>query len=212
MSINTAAEVFRVWVTNRASVYSNSSLTTGTDNTWSLWNGCQHSGSTGTAYLSTSVTAATDSVWLKWLHMWLHMPHSYIEHVRTAPPPPTPEQLAERARIQELARVAELERRAKLEAATKRARGLLMSHLTHEQRDSYERNGYFDVLVDGKTYRINQGTHGNVALVDGKGTIERYCAQPDGVPTEDAMLAQLLSLRFAPAEFFNKANRTRVRN
>lgn len=87
-----------------------------------------------------------------------------------------------------------------------------MSHLTPQQRDCYERNGYFDVIVDGKTYRINQGTHGNVALVDGAGTIERYCAQPDGVPTEDAMLAQLLSLRFAPHTFFGKANATRVRN
>lgn len=140
------------------------------------------------------------------------MPHTYIEHVRTAPPPPTPEQVAERARIAEAARAADRERVAKQAAATKRARGMLMSHLTPAQRATYERDGHFDVIVDGKTYRIKQGTHGNVALVDGQGVIERYCAQPDGVPTEDAMLAQLLSLRFAPAEFFNKANRTRVRN
>jgi hypothetical protein len=87
-----------------------------------------------------------------------------------------------------------------------------VQHLTPEQRDSYERHGHFDVNLECKTYRIKQGTHGNVSLVDDKGPIERYCVQPDGVPTEDAMLAQLLTLRHAPHEFFAKANRTRIRN
>lgn len=201
--LSTAAHVYRIWVANTSTT-----VTSRTDDTWSIWNNCRHAAGTGAYYTSVTTNSATDSAWLR----WQKMPHSRIEIVTNVPPPPTPEQLAEHARILEAARVADRERVAKQEAVRKRARGLLMSQLTPAQRATYERDGYFDVAVEGKTYRIAQGTHGNVALVDAKGTIERYCAQPDGVPVEDAMLAQLLSLRFAPATFLGKANVTRVRN
>jgi len=92
-------------------------------------------------------------------------------------------------------------------AARRRARQLLLSCLTVEQRACYLAHGYFDVRSCGRTYRIFQGAHGNVALLDAQGRrVETYCAQPAGVPEEDSMLAQKLSLELAPAEFFRIAN------
>lgn len=208
---------WRAWVNTIATrtSYTGTALT---DTTWAIWNGtaCHHvTAAQGNSI--TITTSATDSVWRVWAdqarQVAMEMVGRWrIEHVYTPPPPPTPEQRAERARIEEAARVARAQEDEKRKAARARARGLLISNLTREQRESYEKNGFFDVVVDGKTYRINQGTHGNVCQVDGRGTVERYCVQPDGVPVEDAMLAQLLTLRFAPQEFFRNANVTRMRN
>lgn len=128
----------------------------------------------------------------------------------------TPEQRQARE-LQKACRIVRLEEEAKREAerrmrAGQRAKSLLLATMTPEQRASYERHGHFDVCIDGKTYRIKQGSHGNVSLVDERGPIERYCVQPSGVPVEDMMLAQKLALECAPAEFFRKANVTRIRN
>jgi len=89
-----------------------------------------------------------------------------------------------------------------------RARRLLMSVLSPAQRQTYEDKRYFDVQVAGKVYRIHQGTHGNVRELGPDGR-ERYlwCAQPDHVPTEDAMLAQMLLLKHDEAAFRRVANR-----
>ncbi len=98
-----------------------------------------------------------------------------------------------------------------------------MQHLTAEQRKTYEERRYFDVDINGKTYRILHGTHGNVRLLepsivttpDGQTPtlVERvsYCAQPDGVPTEDAMLAQKLMLETDERKFLEIANWTDLR-
>lgn len=89
-----------------------------------------------------------------------------------------------------------------------RARKLLMSALSHSQQATYSLHGYFDVAVGGTVYRIHQGTHGNVRELGGDGR-EKYlwCAQPDHVPAEDAMLAQMLLLRHDEAAFRRVANR-----
>lgn len=89
-----------------------------------------------------------------------------------------------------------------------RARKLLMSALSPAQRRTYEDKRYFDVQVAGKVYRIHQGTHGNVRELGPNGR-EQYlwCAQPDHVPAEDAMLAQMLLLRHDEAAFRRVANR-----
>ena len=216
-------------VTGTGSTFVLTSNAVATNFVWRTWmNGGTGSATTcAHAYLTNAVTdpwafastttgtSCTEHVWRTWQTM-PHESRTRVEHVATwarpAVPADTPEVIADRARRREeadrLAR-ADRERRA---AASKRARGLLMQHLTREQRESYEKHGHFDVQLEGKTYRIKQGTHGNVSLVDDKGPIERYCVQPDGVPTEDAMLAQLLTLRHAPHEFFGKANTTRIRN
>lgn len=169
------------------------SVTYTTDNAWRIWNGV-HASVTG--YTTTS---STDGVW----HTWVN-----INSMPRRAPRSEAEQLV---RMEAIAARYEVERVTK-EKAARRARALLVENLSGVQRECYEKNGYFDVEVAGKTYRIKQGTHGNVALVDGAGPIERYCVQPDGVPDEDAMLAQKLALDFAPEEFFKKANVTRIRN
>lgn len=114
---------------------------------------------------------------------------------------------------------AEHQRQAGL--AQKRARKLLVDHLTIEQRKTYEERHYFDVGVGDKSYRIHHGTHGNVrlltripdsarALVD-PAEVVSFCAQPDGVPTEDAMLAQKLMLETDERKFLEIANWTDLR-
>lgn len=105
---------------------------------------------------------------------------------------------------------------AKQEAEKKRAklraRKLLVDHLSPEQRQDYEKQGFFYLYTNkGRKYRIDQGTHGNVKLVDVTGlVIGAYCAQPAGVPDEDAMLAQKLMLEMDEEEFINVANFTRL--
>lgn len=101
-------------------------------------------------------------------------------------------------------------RREKNEEAKRKARALLTAQLTPQQRDSLERLGYFDVDIAGKQYRIRQGTHGNVRLLEaGKETVS-FCAQPNGVPAEDAMLAQKLMLETDEAAFLRVANARRL--
>jgi hypothetical protein len=114
---------------------------------------------------------------------------------------------------------AEREHRAKIEAAARaqrraaeeRAEMLLQSILTEAQRDCLAKRGFFYVTGgDGHLYRIKRGTHGNVERVDPTKpdrVLDRYCAQPDGVPTADSMAAQKLAIELNPAAFFGVANR-----
>ena len=221
---DTQNRIWRVWTGSKTSGSTTAcTCPWGTDD--SIWNGWVTAANNTTGTITITTTAnVQDTVW----RVWLNEPHARIEVVRAAlneserqetlrrAAVPTPAEIEADRQRREAARIEserqEALRRAARETASKRARSLLVANLTREQRAQYEKHGYFDVQVDGKTYRINQGTHGNVAQVDDKGPIERYCVQPDGVPTEDAMLAQLLALRHAPHEFFAKANRTRIRN
>jgi hypothetical protein len=109
---------------------------------------------------------------------------------------------------------AEAERRVK---AQRRAKRLLQDCLTKDQRESYEKHGFFDVVVQGKTYRIRQGTHGNVKLLgaDKEGKVREvrsFCIQPGGVPDEDAMLSQKLLLEANEGEFLRIANARDIAN
>jgi hypothetical protein len=94
-------------------------------------------------------------------------------------------------------------------AAKARAEKLLTEHLTPAQREQLLAHGYFDVLVSGKTYRINRGFAGNVHLLDGRKAVSRFCIHPsERVPDADAMLSQKLLLEANEAEFIRIANRT----
>lgn len=107
----------------------------------------------------------------------------------------------------ELAAVAAREiRLAEEHRATERARALLYSALTPDQQRSLAQRNYFDLNINGKTYRIKQGTHGNVRLVQGGVETMLYCAQPPNVPAEDAMLAQKLMLECDEQAFLRVAN------
>lgn len=111
----------------------------------------------------------------------------------------------ERAQREAIHRATE-ERRQALFEAQRRARRLLYSALTRDQQRCLEERQYFDLNVNGRHYRIKQGTHGNVRLVEGEHETRLYCAQPDDVPAEDAMLAQKLMLEADEQAFLRIAN------
>ncbi len=114
-------------------------------------------------------------------------------------------------------RAEALERQKKLDEENKRlleakarAMSLLKACLTKEQVACLEKNKFFYVTAkSGRKYRIDQGTHGNVKVVDRDNkVIERLCIQPDGVPEGDSMLAQKLMIEVAEDQFRRHANIT----
>jgi hypothetical protein len=115
----------------------------------------------------------------------------------------------ERERVQARADAAAAERRAAIE----RARALLHAMLSVQQREQLQREQFFEVIGhhSQKRYRVRQGSHGNVRLLDKAGReVTSYCAQPHGVPTEDSMLAQKLALEHEEQAFLKVANATRM--
>jgi hypothetical protein len=119
------------------------------------------------------------------------------------PREPTPEELA-----------AQKQAEAKRARAKVRARSLLDSVLTPEQRQYVERHGYIPVVGSkGRRYHIRTGggASGNVVLVDEKeAVLGRFCAHPTSahghIPTEDSFVAQLLHLQDDEDDFLGKAN------
>lgn len=126
------------------------------------------------------------------------------------------EEYARQIAIQEQERLAFTERLQREEEETANARRtakqLLLRFLTPEQRNKLEQHGYFDVRGSrtGHVYRIRQGSHGNIFKMheDGQRMIAKYCGQPEGVPTEDMMLAQKLQIECDEDGFLAKANMT----
>lgn len=94
-----------------------------------------------------------------------------------------------------------------------RAEKILVRHLSTDQAATLKENGYFDVDLADKVYRIWRGTHGNIKELSQDKTKEvaSLCVQPNGVPTEDVMLAQLLWLRADEKALLRVANRTVLR-
>jgi hypothetical protein len=121
---------------------------------------------------------------------------------------------AENARIEESRRIqiAEYETR---KLSSEKAKQLLLDHLTPDQRDMVEKNGWF-VIEGGKTgkrYRIKSGTvTGNVEELDNsEKTIAKYCCHLNHqYPHSDHHLAQKLMIEWDEEEFLRKANRTAV--
>lgn len=89
------------------------------------------------------------------------------------------------------------ERSADVKAASKRAKELLISWLSPEQKQQYEAHGYFDVIgSSGNRYRIEEGRQQNVYRLGHSGhRREGYCFLPSGgLAYGDCMLAQKLAL------------------
>jgi hypothetical protein len=92
-----------------------------------------------------------------------------------------------------------------------RARELLLSKLTAEQRETFERNNWF-VVEGGSTgthYRLEGHTltANIVVLVDDRPT-HRLCGHCDrSIPMSDQLLAQKLMLELDESEFLRIANR-----
>jgi hypothetical protein len=178
---------------------------------WLAWNNCI-GGSVASSI--TSVTSATSSfaitdqtIWTSWC----------IQSVATEKQRKEFAILTDRYRKEEEKRLQEWNRQEAIrleqeKAARARARNLLLQCLTKAQKETLEQHQYFDVEVAGKTYRIRQGTHGNVRLLkEGKEAV-RYCIQPSGVPIEDCMLSQKLLLETDEHSFLRIANASQVRN
>jgi hypothetical protein len=112
----------------------------------------------------------------------------------------------EQRRIQE--RQAEHIRKEK--QALDRSRELLLSHLTPEQRKTFEKNQWF-VVEGGKTkvkYRINTNTYaGNIHVLAGSKVTHRLCVHCEGVPLHDHHLAQKLWLEHDEERILKIANR-----
>jgi hypothetical protein len=79
-----------------------------------------------------------------------------------------------------------------------RALTLLKEWLSPEQRASYERLGYFEVVGSdtGKSYRIHHGTQTNIEELSHTGQrVCKWCFVPDGdLVAGDVMLAQKIAL------------------
>lgn len=130
----------------------------------------------------------------------------------------------ERRREVEAQRNAEAHRRNALEndrrlQASMRAVETLLRLLTPEQVEQYERERYIIQRGSlGGWYRIHQGYAQNIYELDDEGgrPVSRLCAHPrmnnanGTLPIEDAMIAQLLQLRFDEPGFLAVANRSRV--
>jgi hypothetical protein len=100
--------------------------------------------------------------------------------------------------------------------AQDRARELLLSHLTLEQRETFEHNKWFVVKggKSGKLYRIRDGGHvvANIEVMRAVGYNDvdhRLCAHCDAskYPLGDHFLAQKLMLEFDEEAFLRIANR-----
>jgi hypothetical protein len=96
---------------------------------------------------------------------------------------------------------------------TNRARELLLSKLTQEQRETFERNNWF-VVAGGKSntrYRLEGHTLvANIVVLafGSEQALHRLCAHLNrSLPMEDHLLAQKLMLEYDEEEFLKIANR-----
>lgn len=111
-------------------------------------------------------------------------------------------------RIREINEQSQRAAKAAAEAVD-RARRLLVSALSKEQRAQFERDGYFVVHGRSARYRIRQARSANIDVIDRKGFVShRLCAHTvDWIPDFDTMLTQKLMLEHDEADFLGVANR-----
>lgn len=91
--------------------------------------------------------------------------------------------------------------------AEKRAEELLRQYLTPDQWATWQEHRWFDVVVDGWTYRIRRNQ--KVMRFDQDGHLEaEYCIQPtEALPDADVALSQYLSVTLDTKRFLETANR-----
>lgn len=186
---------------------STTSVTGSANAIWVFWNnGCTF---TGTSISATNVTT-NQVVWSNWQAIATRHEMTKKERREYEAKQKAWQAQAEKQR-------AEFERTEKLRmenerAARARARRLLLQCLSKTQKETMEKDKFFDVEVENRLYRIYQGTYGNIKLMDGNKAKISYCIQPPGVPIEDAMLAQKLLLESDEREFLRIANATQLHN
>lgn len=103
------------------------------------------------------------------------------------------------------------ERQAKIALARQKAKTLLLSMLAVKQQEQLQKERFFEVIgkATRRTYRIREGVAGNIRVLDTEGReVTQYCAHPNGIPTEDVMLAQKLQIEHDEETFLRVANAT----
>ena len=180
-------------------------------NVWSGWN---NNSNLTPSTCSIGINAiggytTSDSVWSGWNGQW----SPTMAQVHRLPAQPRREETAEertRRETQEAEwRRKDEERRLESDSAARRARELLLSLLSEEQKRDWVASAGFYLHVGDKKYRIKKGRSGNVELVDPNThePLERYCAHPvDNVPDEDTVVAQMMMLLHAERDFIALAN------
>jgi hypothetical protein len=108
----------------------------------------------------------------------------------------------------------EMERAKERRLSSEKAKQLLLEHLTSEQRETVEKNGWF--VIEGgrskKRYRIrSSGVTGNVEEMDGERVIAKYCCHiSHSYPRSDHHLTQKLMLEWDEETFLRLANKTAI--
>ena len=199
---NTSDRAWYGWVTVSNSTTITPSQYITANQAWDIWTDQTATGAT--TYYPTYAT----QVWHKWVDV--HNPNHW-----------TDEQIAEQNRRNlEAACRRDAERKATQErrvAARTRARLLLDSFLTDEQKTELDTHGRFHVTGSrGRRYCIRAaGQSGNVELLKPDGSMQaRLCAHPtythdrpgELVPEGDAWLAQMLEITTDEDNFLAKAN------
>lgn len=186
---------------------------------WDAWSTTVTSNSVWVAWTSPTATVTVASnqanlVWGQWIkdctavtsNPWYS---TWTERPVVRRPPLTAEELARR---EEQRRLDRLEREARIQArkeAEIRARKLLEDNLSPRELQELRENKFFFVHApSGRKYKIEEGSHGNVKLVDPNNDnhLAALCAQPNGVPEGDSTLAQKLMIMCDEAAFLRVAN------
>lgn len=163
--------------------------------------------------LTQQLTTSSSQVWGQWniqCDGYIQCDGGYVLEA----PPETDEQRAARLERERQWQEREKERVAKAQEAEARAKELLESMLTPEQIAQLRDKSEFEVVSQsGKRYAIAKGTAGNVhSLDEHRRKVARHCIHPeDSVPCWDAMLSQMLWLKWNEAAFLKTANTTPLR-
>lgn len=188
--------VWSAWNHDVFSVTSDELTSSTNDFVWRVWMNAT----------STALTLSNEQLWQNWNSNVLL---GTAMRIHAPAPPPSPEVLAERARLDAEARERSARIAAEAAAARDRAEQLLVEHLTPQQREQLRANGYFEVEVAGKTYRIRRGRAGNVRqVIEGREKLQLCIHPTEMVPDADTMLAQKLLLEADEESFLRIANKT----
>lgn len=191
------------WLNSLAGAYTTGSAYATGSSSGSIWSNATLAGSPIITYTVSNITSSQAANYpgsTQWIQQVINYSGLNLHSMHSMPP--TPEEIA-KSKLEAAAR------QAKLEAAASRADLLLHSLLDDHQRVQITRDKFFELQVNGKTYRINRGRQGNVMLVEGGKPVAKYCAHPDiWTPDGDAMIAQMMMLKTDEASFLKTANRT----
>src|SRR5258706_2977497 len=132
--------------------------------------------------------------------------------VRTAEETRIRAEASERERVKVEQSIRERQAIRKRQAIRERAREMLISHLTTEQRESFEKNRWF-VVFSGKSkteyhIRTDYGIAGNIdVMAKGRKVASLCCHCRSDIPNEDQFLAQKIALMWVEDNFLKTANR-----